>query len=331
MASTSASYPHNDNPILPFIVDDTCETIEEEDEDEDETIDSGSSTSTESMLDSVDFESLLLEHGLLPPGATPADVQTSYALYSSLLEAMKHTHRTNHGLFLSWRIVAIMACAVIGIVLGIRVGFNRQKKLWASQQLQSPMLNATYGIQGDSTPRSREDSIRSPLYPLELRHVDSVPPMTDFELPRSQPQRSPVHRSLSMPAMHSSDPERMDIDDPFQEQTFDLKALADKADVPLPLLRATTVATSTTATTPAVSAATAQPSPIAGGDRTFSEPASAKNPYTVDNLDGIPLVRYSRYSSEFRELSALGRGASALYLGAPMHWMEDFMPSRRLE
>jgi len=307
VASTSDSYLHNDNPILPFDFDDTCESMEQEDADG---LGSGVSTmSTDSSIDSIDFESLLLEHGLLPPGATAADLQTYGALYSSLLDAMQHTHRTNHGLFLSWRIVAMIVCGFFGAFLGIRVRYNRQKKLWEAQQpLQSPILNATYGIQGDSgslsTPRSGSDSLRSPLYPVELKHVDSVPPLSDFDLPKSQPHRSPVQRSLSMPAINSLDPDVMDIGDAFQEQTFDLKVFAEKSDVPL--LRATTIATSTTGTTPATSAATAQPSPVAHGDRAVSEPAI--NPYTVDNLDGIPLVRYSRYSSEFRELSALGRG-----------------------
>lgn len=314
VASTSDSYPHRENLILDFNFDDTC-TDDEDDDDGSCAKDDGflfaseSSISTDG-LDTIAIESLLLEHGLLPEGANAADLQTYSALYSSMREAMKHTHRNNHGLFLSWRIVAILACAVLGIVLGIRVGYNRQKKIWATQ-MQSPMLNGTLThMPGSASPRSRQDSHSSSDLIIPLKHVDSVPPLTDTDLPRSQPQRSPVHRSLSMPAMHSSDPKSMDIGDAHREHTIDIKSMAEKSDVPL--LRATTIATNSataTATAPGatVANAAAAMSPIAYTDVAVPESAS-KEMRTADNLDGIPLVRYSRYSSEFQELSPLGRG-----------------------
>lgn len=314
VASTSDSYPHRENLILDFNFDDTCTDDEAGDDGScaknDGFLFGSESLSSTDDLDTIAIESLLLEHGLLPEGANAADLQTYSALYSSMLEAMKHTHRNNHGLFLSWRIVAILACAVLGIVLGIRVGYNRQKKIWATQ-MQSPMLNATQThVPGGASPRSRQGSLSSPGPFIPLKHVDSVPPLTDMDLPRSQPQRSPVHRSLSMPTMHSSDPENMDIGDAYREHTIDVKGMAEKNDVPL--LRATTIATNSataTGTTPGASLGNvaATMSPIAYTDVAVPESAS-KETKAADNLDGIPLVRYSRYSSEFQELSALGRG-----------------------
>ena len=305
VASTSDSYPRHENPILDFMFDDTCENTDGEGDSEGSCANTDAfpfgleSFSTADGIDTIAFESLLLEHGLLPDGANAADLQTYSALYSSMLQAMKQTHRNNHGLFLSWRIVAIISCAVLGIVLGIRVGYNRQKKLWATQ-MQSPMLNAQTHVSDSGTPRRRQDSLSSPGYSIALKHVDSVPPLTDADLPRSQPQRSPVNRSLSMPMMHSSDPKSIDLGDAHREHTIDINGLAEKSDVPL--LRATTVATtSATATGTAPGATTSS-------DLAVAESLSKEARTGADNLDGIPLVRYSRYSSEFQEVSALGRG-----------------------
>ena len=247
-------------------------------------------------VDYNEFESLtpvLLEHGLIPPDATRDELMAYSALYSSIIEATKvavtnHSRQTANGLFLSWSLVAIMACAVIGAIVGIRVGYRRQKRTWKTQNIPSlsPMM----------VPSSRSiDGQLTPMQPLTLNGEHSVETRSSFS------------HSASMPILHASDSNQISLgDDALEQHTHD------------PLLNS--VSPSNKLLSRAVTHSTApQTDPsnksTNGMDQKTSEEAitsaaskESSKSYGVDNLDGIPLIRYSRYASEFQELSALGRG-----------------------
>ncbi len=183
------------------------------------------------------------------------------------------SHRTEHGLYLTWSMVA----AVIMIFLSVIVFFARliilrQKRKWESM----PNLS-------QNAAKSSEDVYSNGGFIPSQAQTLNTPSMGSVN---SWPKKYlPVTRSFSLGAIrtHSFSHRPIITERGRSDQNEDSSTIPG-------------------ASTPAISPNTARSKAIP------SEDSQDKSKPGVDNIDGIPLVRYSRYTSEFNEILALGRG-----------------------
>mmetsp|Transcript_4749 Transcript_4749/g.10776 ORF Transcript_4749/g.10776 Transcript_4749/m.10776 type:complete len:1553 (+) Transcript_4749:165-4823(+) len=231
-----------------------------------------------------------------------------------------NSHRTEHGLYLTWSMIAAIAMIMLSLVVFIaRVVILRQKRKWENTPSLEPM----------TAPSSSEDG-RDQL--LSLGGVSLPPPARnhtfttagDIWLKKDLPvnkNSTLFSRSFSLGAMgsHSMEP-------PVSNENAVMPFISERDGATLPLLALSTTAApqlglgngsrppSIVATTmggsPRPSTVATNMSPM---KRSLTLPAEASPPdvksrHGVDNIDGIPLVRYSRYTSEFTEILPLGRG-----------------------
>ncbi len=210
-------------------------------------------------------------------------------------QSINISHKTEHGLFLTWKMVALLFGCVISGVVGGRYMYLRKKKKWILQSSPAFVpMNLKQGVL-NSTPRLTpkdfpivENLNQVPGLKLERAHTTDSPIMKAKLMP---PVPSHIHRSASLPDLgfHS-----IGSTDDKRDVSLGHNRLSDS---PRSLDSEITVIETTTPITKSANASEAED----------KYPGSSSKE-GVSNIDGIPLVRYSRYTSEFVELSALGKG-----------------------
>jgi len=228
------------------------------------------------------------------------------------------SHRTEHGLYLTWSMIASIAMIGLALVVFIaRFVILRQKRKWEHSPNLEPM----------TAPSSSEDKSSGGVsLPPPARDLTLLSPgkkswsKNQLRVNKNLPVRSsslPVSRSVSMVAMGSHS-----FESPVSKKAMPFISEKESTVLPLPSLSTTgapqlslvneTLLPSAVATT--TSRLSPQPTAKSSLKRTHTEPVDAspsaddKFRQGADNIDGIPLVRYSRYTSEFKEILPLGRG-----------------------
>jgi hypothetical protein len=200
------------------------------------------------------------------------------------------SHRTEHGLYLTWSIVYVIVAALIAMIVLVRAKYLRQKRKWEN----TPSLDPTRAPSGSDDGNGRERSLNSDgiVLPPAAQRVNGLD-----RLWRSK-DHQPVVRSLSLGAMTSPS-------GTYENKHFISVAGQQDDNISLPILNKKpdekSAATTATLTTNAESIGRSNTLP----PESPSDKAQLQQP---DNIDGVPLVRYPRYRFEFKELSPLGRG-----------------------
>ena len=231
-------------------------------------------------------------------GFSPTD-ETMFPVKSPdlLMDGIKpQSHRTEHGLYLTWSIVYGITTVLIAMIIFARTKYVRQKRKWEN----TPSLDPTRvpSSSGDGTARDRSLNSDGIVLPPAAQHVND----TADHLWRSK-DRQPVTRSLSLGAMTSpsgsyesshftsvagqQDLNGVNILSPIISKKLEEKSMT------------TTKAPTTNSQTAAIDLSTSHPRDGSADNTQLKQP---------DNIDGIPLVGYPRYHFEFKELSPLGRG-----------------------
>ena len=184
------------------------------------------------------------------------------------------SHRTEHGLYLTWSMVSAIALMLFSfIVFSARIIILRQKRKWE----HTPSLDPT------TAPSSSEDGNIS--LPPSAQNL-TAPTSGNFHMDLFPQKHLAVHRSWSVGAMgsHSYTPGHNGAQ-PF---TSDINGVASTFPDQSPSLNSI----HPTSVPPTI------------GSKSLPTEASSndKSRPGVDNIDGIPLVRYSRYTSEFKEI-----------------------------
>jgi len=210
----------------------------------------------------------------------------------SKYHAMNITHKTEHGLFLTWKVVAIsLGCILSLIVVGARVVYIRKKRYWmlqCSPNFQPSVANDATNV---SVARLRASAVI---------HADMIPVLNLERAHTSDSQHfanenfsiSPIIRSTSLPELEFHSKDSRDETNVFSlgQGRIDNGSRGERSTRSALVLKQSI--------TPLTKDATEAP----------GEWASLQSTEGVSNIDGIPLVRYSRYRSEFHEISPLGKG-----------------------
>jgi serine/threonine protein kinase len=186
------------------------------------------------------------------------------------------SHRTEHGLYLTWSMVSAVVIILLSVIVFFaRLIILRQKRKWEniSKLNQSAAASSEGGIR---------DGER--IQPLQAQTLNT--PSLGSVNGRSK-KYLPVARSFSLGAIrtHSFSTRPMLTERGNSDLNGDSSTLPG-------------------ASTPAMSPNT-EKSKANSTDAILLDDKSRPG---IDNIDGIPLVRYSRYTSEFKEILALGRG-----------------------
>lgn len=227
---------------------------------------------------------------------------------------IKTTHKTPYGLFLTWKMVALLVGCILFGLAGGRFLYLRKKRHWIIQNSPnivpfSPALNTTqFG--------SREYEDLVPLLQLERSKT------ADSPLHKGIPLASPVTRSMSLPDIDFFSKEsRASKED---SRVFSLGHSNDYMNndrYARSMVHTETTMEGKEEGTFVYSQGLNKHDNVNIDGSTMAETATFKSPLTktgrsvastsmetVSNFEGIPLVRYSRYSSEFNEMSPLGKG-----------------------
>jgi len=277
-------------------------------EDEDNSVD-GESLFYEIVYDDDDIEFMLQKHNpLTMPDITPYQ--------QSRLDIIKSTHKNEYGLFISWDMMtALLSCLIGGLLMG-RFFYIKKRRKWRSESVSESsdaLLNNINDMRGEEYPKqiamngrtpseiSLGQETNLPLSQLERAVSNSGEKTTNREQNATSATISPVLRSASLPILNNH-PSSNGSDQFLLASTPVLRIEESKShegmELPPPLQ----------ATTPS-ELASVRSHYISNNISTAESKRNVKSstPHT-GNLDGIPLVRYSRYKSEFNEISALGKG-----------------------
>ena len=211
------------------------------------------------------------------------------------------SHRTEHGVYLSWSMLAAVAMILLSIVVCLaRYIILRQKRKYEN----TPSLDPTSAPSSseDGRERSQSQSSGGIILPPSVAQNLSAPSAGMNIWTKKQP----VVRSYSLGAIsHSYSPPRSNnVAQPFISSRHGATlTLPETTATSAPITpRPSAVATKTSPTT--------SPSLIARSKTLPTETLTSddKTRQGADNIDGIPLVQYSRYTSEFTQGEPLGRG-----------------------
>ncbi|KAL3795640.1 hypothetical protein HJC23_002047 [Cyclotella cryptica] len=209
------------------------------------------------------------------------------------------SHRTEHGLYLTWSMVSAILAMVFSLLVFARVSYLHQKKKWENTPTLAPATAPNSYEDGGGSDQSL--SPRMNLLPPAAASTNqsrvSFPGTSWWKLSTDDKITQPPARSLSLGAIgRQVDPAVTYF---MSKETDSHMALAPRSNA-MPLFGSSKaeVQSFTGITTVAQTITRSMTAP---DDDQPKEPG-------IDNIDGIPLVRYSRYRSEFKELSALGRG-----------------------
>ena len=226
----------------------------------------------------------------LPPRAVPNSINHPQRAMADIQPPQ--SHRTQHGVYLSWTMVAaVIMCLLTGVLFAARLALHRQKRKYEN----TPSLDPTAPVSSEDG-KERSQSSGGVTLPPAANNL--MAPLSSNMSIWSKKQLPPT-RSYSLGAIPSFSPSRsIAAARPFSDKfgtTLPLPESSATADQLSP--RPSTFATTTASPTDA--------SPTIGRSSTL--PTETIQP-GVDSIDGIPLVRYSRYTSEFKEILPLGRG-----------------------
>jgi serine/threonine protein kinase len=200
-------------------------------------------------------------------------------------------HKLEHGLFLTWQGVIIVAAMLVTAVAFVRFSYLRQKQKWMQASASSQMRYSSYATL-DST-RTEDASIRLPMFDSSIGGGGKTLKKRTSSLPIIRPATSngdDIDPFISVNStVHSMSPAVFSSNVPLKSNfnSYAPKALA--------------------SSTPAIGSSSAKTNVKAA----TSSDESGSNFYLKSipsSVDGIPLVRYSRYKSEFNDLSSLGKG-----------------------
>ena len=219
-------------------------------------------------------------------------------------QSLNISHKNEHGLFLTWKMVALLIGCVLSGVIGGRYMYLRKKRKWilVSSPAIVPMdlQHGGGGLELESkrrmTPKDfpiveRPNQGSVPVFKLERAHTAEPDcSVMRAELLPSAP--SHMHKSASLPDLgfYSKESKSKDANHDISLSHGRVTESNSKDD-------------SISLTVQTTAAGTATPS-----TKAVDEYQGSSSKEGVSNIDGIPLVRYSRYKSEFEELSALGKG-----------------------
>ena len=186
------------------------------------------------------------------------------------------SHRTEHGLYLTWSMVSAVVIILLSVIVFFaRVIILRQKRKWESIS----KLNQAAATSSEGGIRDGER-----IQPLQAQTLNT-PSLGSVN---GRPKKYlPVARSFSLGAIRTHS---------FSTRPM----LTERGSSDLNGESSTLPTASTPAMSPTTAKSTANP--------TAANSLDDKSRSGIDNIDGIPLVRYSRYTSEFKEILALGRG-----------------------
>lgn len=211
------------------------------------------------------------------------------------------------GVFLSWTVVIAIITALVGSAGVAYIIYGQKKRKWMAErslnptdqentQSSNPELTGATVTMSPLTPRSRSVSVGQDVTVKEnaLNGSDSnlglevFKPLSLGNLPRHM-----LNRSSSAPLFT-----RDDIKLASSSNEGVLSLSKHRIELPAPITRRATSPVRTENVSP--------------GQLVKHQSAPVETPLApqggVGMIDGIPLIRYSRYQAEFRELEPLGRG-----------------------
>ena len=256
-------------------------------------LDSGIMDDTPSVDDAPNY---IEEHSdvydnILPPKQAPLSSQVPYSMPVDVTPPV--SHRTEHGLYLTWSMISTIMVLLLSLIVYARLYYLRQKRKWENTPTLAP-ATAPNSYENGATDLSMSphgNFLTSTIFADEKRSfpgnswndISTQPPARSLSMGAigKQAEISGVsfipEKSKDLSTANSPKPDSTSV---FRQG----KEVHSLAGVP--------------ATTP----------PTVTRSLTVPTDEEPKQPDLVDEVDGVPLVRYSRYRSEFKELSALGRG-----------------------
>ena len=268
------------------------------------------------------------------PGLDGADTPTVIA--SGPLP--NHTSRSEHGLFLSWQAVTLLITALFTATICLRLAYVQQRQKWraeATPQLLPTEPNSLKMREGENKPSSspmlldlNTGSNSGVSFSLQHRDVPSEHCQLLSTSAQNKQHQTPLTvRSMSLPHLTSLNLEGKNslkksnmislVEDKKDENNANFfegnsnwmlgeSEPGHNSDVISAPTSGLTIHTATNKT------ATKEilPPQMSSGVKSQVMLALEQQELMdrVGNIDGIPLVRYSRYRSEFKELSPLGKG-----------------------
>ena len=212
-------------------------------------------------------------------------------------DLIRYGLKSGQGLFLTWKMVIGLLAAMIWFS---RIAYIKLKRRWWKKMMNTPVMQQRRESAGEPPMMDIGDAQDPFAVQQNSLKIHSLPLPPDGT--PTNHHKSPPSRSSSMPVLHHSRDgnattglslrsESPSLGDPKSP----LESGSSSNPAP-PSLENTgsEQTTKPTATTPVA---------------TTSQPPTPDTPMSsISEVDGIPLVRYSRYASEFNEMSALGRG-----------------------
>ena len=216
-------------------------------------------------------------------------------------------HKLEHGLFLTWQGVTIVAAMLIAGIALIRFSYLKQKKKWTRLLENSPLINPSSNYSATQTELSDMEttsSINERQHLPHFRSLDAGDTTTHASdllsgLPHLKKRTAslPIIRPVAQGSATTAAPNESAALDIFavNASSHDVFAFVSSLSKGYDKLK--------------TSASEAKEGP---SNATASDVLGSSNSYYLQNVpssvDGIPLVRYSRYKSEFNDLSSLGKG-----------------------
>ncbi|CAB9522052.1 activated protein kinase catalytic subunit alpha-1 [Seminavis robusta] len=222
---------------------------------------------------------------------------------------------TSGGLFLSWPLVVAIITALVGTAGAAFVVYGEKKKKWmATSASPDGSGNNTSGSQGVSdltadtlslsATRTRSLSVTAADRSLSRSKDQSRSNLSGSDkgaaglVPFEKAPRHTLNRSCSAPIMTS-------------DAIVSFSGLA-KTNLMSQTNHGTEMSGNIQSSNPAEKEAPPSPTDVAKGPLVKHRSAPIEMPSVVPQgigmIDGIPLIRYSRYQAEFREIEPLGRG-----------------------
>eukprot|EP00978_Attheya_sp_CCMP212_P012527 scaffold31283_cov52-Attheya_sp.AAC.1 len=239
----------------------------------------------------------------------------------------KISHKMEHGLFITWTMVTCIVFCLVGLALLARLSYVRQKRIWKAQV--TPTLVPTNPNSAEDEDNSGDRRMRSesgehiPTY-LSLNGEIQPPLSREKDRTMSEGKSNRVKRffrSASVPHLHRnrSTPGRPSRALAISDHGNTLNPIGYKTESSMWSTDSSSTVSTGTPSTPALTKTTVDGTRTtleSGMNSSTNNASSILNQMTkgrdayagVASIDGIPLVRYSRYRSEFKEQSALGKG-----------------------
>mmetsp|Transcript_22623 Transcript_22623/g.26227 ORF Transcript_22623/g.26227 Transcript_22623/m.26227 type:complete len:1631 (-) Transcript_22623:17-4909(-) len=245
------------------------------------------------------------------------------SLQKNVLSTIDMSLKTQNGLFLTWNIILLlMICVFVGMAFSMIVYRKKKEKWLTSPEAQplSPSVKSRLPLQEgknesltyvmSTTPDvSLGECPALPILDLGKAHsLEAESYLSERQLKvdnitiSTSARRSPVFRSASFP--HINTLSKSSIND-SDSQGFKLGGNVSFREKSLGAPGKSALATESTFQGTNNSSTQAQNQKE---KNKTSETETVIQQNAVGSLDGIPLVRYSRYRSEFNELSRLGKG-----------------------